>query len=171
MSSLWTPGGEVPMERKRPAATDAGAGAASSPGADPMASPDGGDQDAALRAAAEAAGIDLDQLSPEERERAKMMIAEMAETQARLAGTPAAELLANHAAGLYELAAIKLGVRPPQLDDARLAIDALAALVEAAGDRLGEHGAPLREALTNLQAGFLQVAGESGEGGSGNAEA
>ena len=65
----------------------------------------------------------------------------MAELREQLARTPAEVVIANHAFGLFELAALHLSLQPPQLDQARLAIDALAALVDGLGDRLGEPGA------------------------------
>src|SRR5215831_17787715 len=64
--------------------------------------------------------------------------AQMAELRDHLAHTPAAVVVANHAFGMFELAALHLSLDPPQLDEARLAIDALAALVDGLGGRLGE---------------------------------
>lgn len=132
--SLWTPGGEVPIER----------GGRPTPAPDPDPGPD-------------LDGFDLDSLSPEERAQAEAFIAEMADAQRRIAATPADALVANHAAGLYDLAAIKLSDQPPQLDEARLAIDALAALLDGVGDRLGEHAQPLREATTTIQMAWVQI--------------
>jgi hypothetical protein len=100
---------------------------------------------------------DLDELSPEERAQVEEMVAQMAEAQRQIAATPAAQIVATHAGGLYELAAIKLQQNPPQLGDARLAIDALAALVEGVGDRLGQDGPTLRDALAQLQRAYVQV--------------
>ena len=40
--------------------------------------------------------------------------------------TPAEVVVANHAYGLFELAAIHLSQQPPNLEEARLAVDALA---------------------------------------------
>ena len=57
----------------------------------------------------------------------------------RIAEAPAQVVVVNHLMGLYELAAIHLSSVPPKLDDASLAIDALAALVDKLGDRLGRH--------------------------------
>ena len=59
-----------------------------------------------------------------------------------LARTPAEVVVANHAFGLFELAALHLSLQPPQLPQARLAIDALAALAVSAvilwvGSQLG----------------------------------
>jgi hypothetical protein len=59
--------------------------------------------------------------------------------------------------GLYELAAIHLSVDPPSLDDARLAIDAMVALVDGLSGRLGEHEPVLIEARTQLQMAFVEV--------------
>ena len=156
MSSLWTPGGEVPVSRE-PARSAAGAPHETS--ADATGAPsDEHDEGRVL------GGIDLDQLSPEERAQAEEIMAEMVETQRRLAGMPAAEVVANHAMGLYELAAIHLSQATPQLDDAKIAIDAFGALVDAVGDRFGENLPVLREALTNLRLAFVEVSGGAHRG-------
>jgi ABC-type transporter Mla subunit MlaD len=55
------------------------------------------------------------------------------------------------------LAAIHLDRDPPGLDDARLAIDALAALVEGLRGRLGEEEDALRDALAQLRLAFVEV--------------
>jgi hypothetical protein len=65
-------------------------------------------------------GPSLDDLSPEERAQAEAMIEQMADVQRQIAGTPAAQLVANHAMGFFELAAIKLSQEPPQFADAQL---------------------------------------------------
>jgi hypothetical protein len=46
---------------------------------------------------------------------------------------------------------------PPKLGEASLAIDALAALVERLGDRLGEETATMRDALSNIQMVYVQM--------------
>src|SRR3954469_20356984 len=66
------------------------------------------------------------------------LVSELQEARAQLAQTPAALVVANHAIGLFQLAAIHLDQDPANLDDARLAIDALAALVEGLQGRLGD---------------------------------
>jgi hypothetical protein len=66
-------------------------------------------------------------------------------------------VIANHAMGLYELAAIHLGAEEPQLDEAKLAIDALASLLDAVETALGPDGATLRDALAQIQLAFVQV--------------
>src|SRR5579872_6553285 len=85
------------------------------------------------------------------------MQARLAELQEQLARTPVEVVVANHAFGLFELAALHLSLQPPQLDQARLAIDALASLVEGLGDRLGEHAHELAEGLANLRMAFVQI--------------
>ncbi len=160
MPSLWTPDGERNVERESPAPA-AEPTAAPPPSGGPGAAP-AGDEDMALsvtelKAQAEQLGIDLDSLSPEERAQAEAAVVEMAATRARLAETPAAEVIANHLMGFYELGAIHLSRQPPAFEDAALAIDALRAVLERVGDRLGEAGAVLNQAQTQIQMAFVQV--------------
>ncbi|MGH9018886.1 MAG: hypothetical protein ACRDY1_14135, partial [Acidimicrobiales bacterium] len=109
MSSLWTPDGEhrVPRDSPAPApgAPPPDAGAGGGPGPDD-------DLD------------DLDDLSPEERQ---AMAGRLDELRRQLVSTPAEVVVANHAYGLFELAAIHLSQQPPNLEQARLAVDALGA--------------------------------------------
>ncbi len=104
----------------------------------------------------------LDDLSPEEREQFEHAVQQMAEVQQQIATTPAAQLVATHVAGLYELAAIKLGQPKPLFSDAQLAIDAMAAVLDAVGDRLGDDAGPLRDALTQLQLAFVSLKNQQG---------
>ena len=144
--SLWTPGGEHEVPREEPAtepATQAPAAGAGGPEID----------EAAL---AEALGIpSLDELSAEEREQLEAAVVQMAETERQLSTTPAEVVIANHAMGMYELAAIHLRQNPPNLNEASLAIDALSALVDGLEGRLGENEATLREARAQLQQAFV----------------
>jgi len=133
--SLWTPGGEVPVSR--------GGG-----GAEPTAD---------TGVAGRVGGPDLDSLTPEERAQAEAMIAQMAEVQRQILSAPAAQFVTNHVVGLYELAAIHLGQPEPDLEEARLAIDAMAAVLDATEDRLGDDGRALRDALTQVQMVFVQL--------------
>jgi hypothetical protein len=87
--------------------------------------------------------------------------AEMDEVRQRLAEVPAAQVVANHAMGLFELGAIHLSQEPPNLAEAALAIDAMAAVVEGVGDRLGPNAGVLRDALAQIQMAFVQVKGAS----------
>ena len=95
MSSLWTPGGEHPVDRP----------ISGSPSAD-IPAPDPALDDEI--AAALPDGITLDELTPEERARAEEMVREMTEARSRLLETPASMIVANHGMGLYELAALHL---------------------------------------------------------------
>ncbi len=134
--SLWTPGGEHPVDPPARAS-------AAEPGALP---PDDG----------------FSELSPEEQAEVRAMQAEMAEVRQQLLEAPASVVLANHAMGIYELAAIHLTNEAPRLQEASLAIDALATLVEGLEGRLGEAEPTLREALAQLRAAYLEVRGRTG---------
>lgn len=79
--------------------------------------------------------------------------------QQELASTPAAVIVANHAVGLFQLAAIHLNQDPPNLDEARLAIDAFAALVEGLGDRLGDEYQALIDALAQVRLAYVSLSG------------
>jgi hypothetical protein len=101
---------------------------------------------------------DLDDLEPgDEEELEDQVRAELADARRRLAEVPVEQVVANHAMGLFELAAIHLGVEPPHVDEARLAIDALGAIVDGVGDRLGDAGPVLRDALAQIRLAFVQV--------------
>ena len=81
----------------------------------------------------------------------------MEDVRRQLAEVPASVVVANHVMGLYELAAIHLSAIPPDLNQAVLAIDAVACLVEGLGDRLGEDAATMRDALANIRIAFVQI--------------
>ncbi|PHX93746.1 MAG: hypothetical protein CK542_03075 [Acidimicrobium sp.] len=85
----------------------------------------------------------------------------LAEARARLADTPANVVVANHVVGLYELAAIHLGANPPRFDDARLAIDALAAIVDSLGNRLGDDHETFKDALANIRLVYVKLTTEN----------
>jgi hypothetical protein len=97
-----------------------------------------------------------DDLSPEDSER---LAARLEELRSQLVSTPAEVVIANHAYGLFELAAIHLSQQPPRLDDARLAVDAMASLVENLEGRLGEPEQSLRDALSQIRLAFVQISG------------
>ncbi len=136
--SIWTPGGEheVPDEREP---------------LDPSASAGGGDPRTV-------------QVSQEELDAIR-------EVQAQIRATPAIDIVANHAVQLFELAVVYLGVAAPpddlgrvpapDLAQAGVAIDAMAALVDSLGARFGEHEQTLRDALSNIQMIYVQVADTS----------
>ena len=84
---------------------------------------------------------------------------EMIAMQQELASVPASVVIANHAVGLFQLAAIHLTQRPPNLAEGRLAIDAMGSLVEGLAGRLGEEEQSLRDGLAQLRLAFVQLSG------------
>ncbi len=88
------------------------------------------------------------------------VLAEQVEAmRAELASAPVEVVVANHCYGLFELAAVYLSQQPPLLPQARLAIDALACLVEGLDDRLGEAAPQLKDALSQLRLAYVQIDG------------
>jgi hypothetical protein len=130
--SLWTPGGEHPVDRG-PASEER------------EQFEDEHDEDP------------LAGLTPEERERAMAMAAEMDEVRRQLASAPAAVVVANHVMGLYELGAIHLSAQPPNFGEAQVAIDAMGAIVETLRGRLGDNEPTLVDALGQLRLAFVQL--------------
>jgi hypothetical protein len=87
----------------------------------------------------------------------------MAEAR-RVLETPVIEHVGGHAMALFELAALHLereaatgGEEKPDLAEASLAIDAMAALVEGLGDKLQPYRAQLQQALDQLRMAFVQL--------------
>lgn len=138
MSSLWTPYGEEPMPPS---------------GADTPPSPGG--------TGGGPGGPGDDQGQPE------LDPEQMREMLARLAATPVEAIVTQFAVELQEIAVLHLGLageRPESLASAAMALDAMAALVDALGDRLGPNAEPLRQAVAALRLGYVEVASELGEG-------
>ncbi len=113
--------------------------------------------------------FDLDELGPEEQAE---LAGRLDELRRQLLGTPAEVVVANHAYGLFELAAIHLSQQPPRRDQARLAVDAMATLVEGLAGRLGEAETSLKDALAQIRLAYVQISesssapdGEPGTGG------
>jgi hypothetical protein len=94
--------------------------------------------------------------------------AAMADARARLAEVPAEVVVVNHVMGLYELAAIHLSARTPDLVSASLAIDAMAAVVDGLGDRLGEDAQTMRDAVANIRMAFVAVKSQTGQSTAGD---
>ena len=134
MSGLWTPSGEhVPSGDVEPETGD----------------DFGGDY-----------ADDLDEELTEEE-----VADELRRVRAEISSTPVADIVANHAVGLWQLAVLHLTPEAgaePRLGEAGLAIDALAALVEGLGDRLGEHAQSLRDGLTQLRLAFVELQNRAG---------
>ncbi|MDP1794190.1 MAG: hypothetical protein Q8K63_08630 [Acidimicrobiales bacterium] len=76
----------------------------------------------------------------------------------QIARTPVDQIISQSAYQFFEIAALHLSIVPPQLDQARLAIDAFGLLVEGLGDRLGPDAAALREGLQQLRVTYVTVA-------------
>ncbi|HXA30987.1 MAG TPA: hypothetical protein VNV87_01915 [Acidimicrobiales bacterium] len=131
MSSLWTPGGERPVGQPDPQA----------PGQPPAGAPPG---------AGGPGGP-----GPDEEVDAQ----QVEEMRRQLAATPADVVIANHCYGLFELAAVYLSQVPPMLPKARLAIDAMTAVVEGLEGRLGESEPQLLEGLSQLRLAYVQIDG------------
>ena len=126
MSSFWTPSGEHEVPNE-----DKGGGAF-----DPQVS-----------------GVGDSEIDPET---AAAMEQQLREAQEQLLSVPAGQIVANHVIGLFELAALHLRVDPPNLDEARLPIDAMGILVEQLGDQLPEHQT-LAAALHQIRLAFVEV--------------
>ena len=77
--------------------------------------------------------------------------------RAELVDTDPAVVISNHCYGLFELAAVYLSEQPPRLEEAQLAIDALAGVVEALGERLGAGASQLLEGLAQLRLAWVQL--------------
>jgi hypothetical protein len=90
------------------------------------------------------------------------LAAEMAQAQRELLAAPVAMVVANHCIGLFQLAALHLNQPEPDLEQASVAIDALAAIVETLGPRLGGDEGTLRDAVAQIRLAFVQVKRASG---------
>ena len=100
--------------------------------------------------------------APIEGDDAAELEAELADVQRQLLETPASVIIANHCIGLFQLAALHLNQQPANLVDSQLAIDALGAIVEGLGDRLGKDEEPLRDALAQIRLAFVQIKSAGG---------
>jgi hypothetical protein len=147
MSTLWTPSGEHPVDRPGGAASG---GSPSGPSAPPSAGPGPG--------AGQSPGSgDERPLTPEEQAAAEEYARQVDAAREQLLEAPAGLVVGQQALQFYELAALHLSQPEPRLDDARIAIDALAAVVDAVGPRLGEAETPLRQAVNQLRLAFVEA--------------
>ena len=103
------------------------------------------------------------ELSQEEQGQAEALAAEMNAVREQLAAAPAEIVVANHLMGLYELAAIHLSQQPPKMDEASLAIDAMAAVLDSLAGRLGEAEGTLKDALHQIRLAFVQLGNQEDE--------
>tara|TARA_B100000959_G_C14906083_1_gene593031 strand:- start:35 stop:445 length:411 start_codon:yes stop_codon:yes gene_type:complete len=95
-------------------------------------------------------------------ETADAMEQQLREAQEQLLSVPASQIVANHVIGLFELAALHLRVDPPDLEEARLPIDAMGVLVEQLGDQLPEHQT-LTAALHQIRLAYVEVQNQTQE--------
>lgn len=117
MSTLWTPGGEIPVDRNAPA----------QPEPEPAPQPDEASDD------------------------------QLEEMRRQLLDAPAADVVAQHLMAFYELAAMHLGADTPKLADAKLAIDAIEALLTGLSGRLGQAESAIASALPQLKMAFVEA--------------
>ena len=83
--------------------------------------------------------------------------------RAELLDTDPAVVISNHCYGHFELGAVYLSAQPPRLDAARAAIDALAAITETLGERLGDAAGPLADGVAQLRLAWVQVSAASSD--------
>lgn len=162
MSSLWTPGGEHPVEREP----------STPPSGQPASAPTGGPSAAGGSASSnlpptvpgpDGEPISIEDLTPEQRAELEAQVEELARVREQVSQTPAHVVVANHVMGLYELAAIHLSSNPPNFAEASVAIDALSAVVDTLEGRLGEAEAQLVEARSGLQQAFVALKQQAAE--------
>ena len=133
MSTLWTPSGEHPVERNQPDAQP-----------EPPPAPD------------------EEPLTPEEQAAAEEYAQQIDTMRRQLLELPAGVVVAQHALQFFDVAGLYLSQSPPRIEDARIAIDALAAVVEHLGSRLGEAETPIRQALHQARLAFVEATGSAG---------
>ncbi len=105
-------------------------------------------------------GAPADELTEEQQEQARQMAHEMADARQQLLEAEVSTVIANHALGIYELAALHITAENPDMVEARLAVDALGVLVEGLEGRLGDGEPTLVEALNNIKIGYVQRANQ-----------
>jgi hypothetical protein len=142
VSSLWTPYGEDPVPPTGSGSPPSGGGIGGPGGPGGGGPGDGPPED----------------IDPEQ----------MREMLTRLAETPVEAIVTQFAVELQEIAVLHLGLsaeRPESLAQAALAVDAMAGLVDAVGERFGPNAEPLRQAVAALQLGFVEVSAEISQAG------
>jgi hypothetical protein len=79
----------------------------------------------------------------------------------QLRATPVELILGNYVFHLIQLAAVHLAAAPPQLPQAQLTIDVVAAMLKAGDERLGENVTLYRNALAEVQQLYVRAASGS----------
>ena len=121
----------------------------------------GGEHDVPEGAGANPAGGQQPELTPEQQQQAEEMAKQLSEAREQILAADARDVIANHAIGLYELAAIHLTAEKPDLEQTKVAIDALSALVEGMEGNLGQAEPTLKESLHNIRLGYVQRSQEA----------
>lgn len=112
-----------------------------------------GSSSSSAQSARTAPGADEGEVwTPEREEQARVMAQQIAQT-------PSLEWVVNVAVTLANVAGTKLDAGA--IADSRLAIDALAGILDRVGGDLGDAEPPLRQTLAHLQMGYAQVAGQT----------
>lgn len=161
MSTLWTPSGEHAVPRSPAGGSPAGSPAGKQPasGAGPGSTGDRGASGNDGRAPSPSReGGQAPQAGEPSAEEIRAAEEEMAAVREELLRAPAELVVANHAMGLWELAALHLSSDPPQLPQAQLAIDALSGLLDGVRGRLGDAEKTLADGLTQIRMAFVQLA-------------
>ena len=108
------------------------------------------------------------ELTPEEQAAVEEYAQQLDAAREQLLAAPAGLVIGQQTLQFYELAALHLSQPEPRLDDARIAIDALAAVLDRLGPRLGEAEQALRQALNQIQLAFVEVSRRPGVAASGD---
>lgn len=130
---LWTPGGEVPVGSPKEPGPGPERGPGQGPGrgtAGPPPAPGGGEP----------------AMPTEEALKAELEM---------LAQVPVGSIVLQYASTLLTVAQLHLA--PGELGEAQLALDVLAAVVEAAGERVGAAAPQLRDVLSQVQMMFVEA--------------
>ncbi len=102
----------------------------------------------------ESADSPQEELTPEEQ---AALASEFEEAKQRISETPVDQIITTHIIGLYELAVIHLQKDPPDLKSAKIAVNAMAGIVEGVAEDLQEYEEAMRSALTEIQMAFVKA--------------
>ncbi len=94
------------------------------------------------------------ELTPEEQ---SALASEFEEAKQRISETPVDQIITTHIIGLYELAVIHLQKDPPDLESAKIAVNAMSGIVEGVAEDLQEYEEAMRNALTEIQMAFVKA--------------
>lgn len=140
----------APAGEASPHGSGAGGPASAAPSTERAAAPPA-DQAAAAGAPEGGEGVEGGVWTPEREARAQEVARQIAET-------PALEWVVNVAVTLANVAGTKIDMG--QATDARLAIEALAGLIDRLGTDMGDAETPLRSTLAQLQMAYAQAANQ-----------